>query len=95
MQKYRNHKLVVRYDPAICISRGVRTRSATILQSIEQAVVNGNGAAMPSGCPQLRTAREILTDALSEAGKSDVGRLFALAEKNMFSFLRNIEISFY
>ena len=39
MQEYKNDKLVVRYDPAICIhARGVRTRSPIRLQSIEEAV---------------------------------------------------------
>ena len=38
MQEHKNDKLVVRYDPAICIHAGVRTRSPVCLQSIEEAV---------------------------------------------------------
>jgi hypothetical protein len=39
MQEYKNDKLVVRYDPAICIHAGeLRTRSPIRLQSIEEAL---------------------------------------------------------
>jgi hypothetical protein len=39
MQEYRDDKLAVRYDPAICIDAGeVHTRPPLRLRSIEEAV---------------------------------------------------------
>ena len=38
MQEYKNDKLVVRYDPAICIHAGSAYAVSIRLQSIEEAV---------------------------------------------------------
>ena len=68
MQEYRNDKLVVRYDPAICIHAGC-VRSPFRLQCLEKAVdrreqrVPGRDHRTGQRVPVRRMTYEVLKDA--------------------------------
>jgi uncharacterized Fe-S cluster protein YjdI len=55
MQEYRNHKIVVRYDPAICIHAGECVRGlSSVFDISKKPWINVNGASPDAIVDQIK-----------------------------------------